>query len=293
MPLVCSLPKSGYLGVPWAIYASLPGASPSALLSQSFSSASSLAARKQGRRADKQDKTREVARYHIMWYDMTCCEMIWYYITWHDVWHITYDTWHMIYDLWYEYDTIWYDICCNLMYRCNNASTTNITSYTTYPSFCVMPVSVKKTLLRRIIPFGNLAWKTPNQGLERRFCCSFAGQRLAQKGRFFTDTGVNPPDPLRRRPARGSPPSWSDPAMPRRSASTRSYGTICRYVYVYVYDILYIVYMLYTSHICMYIRTCICGAPRCAGGWGSASSRPPGRRGCAPRAAAAGGSHWL
>ena len=41
-----------------------------------------------------------------------------------------------------------------------------------------IPVSVKKTLLRRRRPLGKLAWKAPKQGLERSFCCCFAGQRL-------------------------------------------------------------------------------------------------------------------
>ena len=37
---------------------------------------------------------------------------------------------------------------------------------------------------------GVLAFRTPNQGLEIRFCCWIAGQGLAQKECFFTDTGI-------------------------------------------------------------------------------------------------------
>ena len=48
----------------------------------------------------------------------------------------------------------------------------------------VLPASVKETLLRRGRPFGQLASKTPNQGLERRFCCWFAKPRLANKDLF-------------------------------------------------------------------------------------------------------------
>ena len=35
-----------------------------------------------------------------------------------------------------------------------------------------------------------LASKTPNQGLDDSFCCWTAGQGLAQKDVYFTDTGV-------------------------------------------------------------------------------------------------------
>ena len=47
----------------------------------------------------------------------------------------------------------------------------------------------EKTLLRRRIPLGKLARKTPNQGLECSFCHRTAGQGLAQKEWSFTDTG--------------------------------------------------------------------------------------------------------
>ena len=53
-----------------------------------------------------------------------------------------------------------------------------------------IPVSVQKTLLRKIIHIGILVFRSPNQGLESSFCCWTAGQGLAQKERFLTDTGM-------------------------------------------------------------------------------------------------------
>ena len=47
----------------------------------------------------------------------------------------------------------------------------------------VIPVSVRKTLLRRWRLAGNKSFKTPNPGLESSLCCCIARQRLAQKTR--------------------------------------------------------------------------------------------------------------
>ena len=44
-----------------------------------------------------------------------------------------------------------------------------------------VPVSVKKTLLRRGVHIGRFALRAPNQGLESSFCCRIAGQGLVQK----------------------------------------------------------------------------------------------------------------
>ena len=51
-----------------------------------------------------------------------------------------------------------------------------------------LPMSVTKTLLWRRTLLGNLASKTPNQGLESSFCCCVAVQGLTQRNVFFTDT---------------------------------------------------------------------------------------------------------
>ena len=44
-----------------------------------------------------------------------------------------------------------------------------------------IPVSVKKTLLRKIIDIGILAFRAPNQRLDCSFCCRVAGRGLAEK----------------------------------------------------------------------------------------------------------------
>ena len=48
----------------------------------------------------------------------------------------------------------------------------------------------EKTLLRRRRPFGQLAWKTPNRGLESSFCRWIAWQGLAQKECVCSQTPV-------------------------------------------------------------------------------------------------------
>ena len=53
------------------------------------------------------------------------------------------------------------------------------------PTKILIPVSVKKTLLRKMIGMGTLAFRAPNQGLESSFCRWVAGQRLAWKECIF------------------------------------------------------------------------------------------------------------
>ena len=57
-------------------------------------------------------------------------------------------------------------------------------------SRCTIPVSVAKTLLRKRTSIRISVFGAPNQGLESNFCCWIAGQVLAQKECFFTDTGM-------------------------------------------------------------------------------------------------------
>ena len=45
----------------------------------------------------------------------------------------------------------------------------------------MIPVSVKKTFLRRGRDLGDLARETPNRGLDSVLCCCVARQRLAHR----------------------------------------------------------------------------------------------------------------
>ena len=49
----------------------------------------------------------------------------------------------------------------------------------------LLSVSVKKTLLQKMIQVGISVFRAPNQGLESSFCCWTAGQGLAQKECYF------------------------------------------------------------------------------------------------------------
>ena len=53
-----------------------------------------------------------------------------------------------------------------------------------------LPVSVKKTLLRKIIHIELLAARATHQGLESSFFCWASWPRLAAQECFFTDTGI-------------------------------------------------------------------------------------------------------
>ena len=48
----------------------------------------------------------------------------------------------------------------------------------------------RKTLLRKIIHIGTLAFGAPTRGLGSSFCLRTAGQGLAQKELIFADTGT-------------------------------------------------------------------------------------------------------
>ena len=62
----------------------------------------------------------------------------------------------------------------------------------------MLPVSVKKTVLRRRRPMGTLASKSPNQGPESSFCCWSASSRFAQNECFVRRHRLSPPRELRR-----------------------------------------------------------------------------------------------
>ena len=55
----------------------------------------------------------------------------------------------------------------------------------------ITSVSVKKPLLQRRGPLGRWAFEAPNQGLGSSFCCWTAGQGLAPKECFFSQTPVS------------------------------------------------------------------------------------------------------
>ena len=57
--------------------------------------------------------------------------------------------------------------------------------------FQTVPVSVKKTLLRRWRQMGENAFRAPNQGLDSSLSCGIAGQRLAYKECVFSQTPVS------------------------------------------------------------------------------------------------------
>ena len=79
----------------------------------------------------------------------------------------------------------------------------------------------EKTLLRKRRPLGKSACKSPHQELERSFCCCFAGQRLAPKECFFTDTGMMHLSDL----GRGE----------FEVGSTHKVDSISLYIYIYIY----------------------------------------------------------
>ena len=60
-------------------------------------------------------------------------------------------------------------------------------------SLLVLPVSVKKTFLQKMIHLGISYFRAPTHGLESSFCCWTAGQGLAEKECFLRDTGMNEP----------------------------------------------------------------------------------------------------
>ena len=64
-----------------------------------------------------------------------------------------------------------------------------------HPAPAGIPLSVKKTLLRRRRRLGKRAFRAPNQGLDSSFCRWIAGQRLATNTCFFAQTPVGMPKP--------------------------------------------------------------------------------------------------
>ena len=62
------------------------------------------------------------------------------------------------------------------------------TSYDDYS--CSIPVSVNKTLLRKILPVAILAFRSPNQVPDFSFCRWIAGHGLAEKDCFCSQTLV-------------------------------------------------------------------------------------------------------